>query len=265
MQPPLRIAILETESPTPDFQSKYGSYGDLFIRLLSSASITLNTNPPFRTDDLQFSKWDVERSLDYYPDIEEVDALLVVGHQDHLGPTSMDSTPWIIKLVDFVRKVLMEQDRVRVIGVNYGQLIVGRALGCAIDRMPGWEVSSTTINLSEVGKKVFGRDHLSLMQLHRDHVVTLPVNPFPQLPNAILEILGDSDHCAVQGLYTPRKVIALQGLPELESGMMTQLIHERLRQGQMAKDVANDAASRTSLRNDGVHIGMAFLRFLLEP
>lgn len=264
MQPPLRIAILETDSPNADFQSKYGSYGDAFVRLLSNASMTLN--PPLGPNDLQFTKWDVERNPDYYPDLEEVDALLIGGSQDLLGATSMDSTPWILKLIDFTRKVLMEQDRVRVIGVNFGQLVIGRALGCVVDRMPqGYETSITTIELSDMGKKIYGRNDLNIMQHHRDHIVTLPVNPFPQLPNAVLEITGYADICAVQGLYTPGKVISLQGHPELARETMSALVQDRLRQGYFSKDMANDAITRTSLRNDGVHIAATFLKFLLEP
>ncbi|KAF3930468.1 hypothetical protein ABW20_dc0109240 [Dactylellina cionopaga] len=245
MQPPLRIAILETDSPNADFQSKYGSYGDAFVRLLSNASMTLN--PPLGPNDLQFTKWDVERNPDYYPDLEEVDALLIGGSH-------------------FTRKVLMEQDRVRVIGVNFGQLVIGRALGCVVDRMPqGYETSITTIELSDMGKKIYGRNDLNIMQHHRDHIVTLPVNPFPQLPNAVLEITGYADICAVQGLYTPGKVISLQGHPELARETMSALVQDRLRQGYFSKDMANDAITRTSLRNDGVHIAATFLKFLLEP
>ncbi|EPS36729.1 hypothetical protein H072_9733 [Dactylellina haptotyla CBS 200.50] len=262
MQPPLNISVLDNDSPPPEFQSQYGSYGDAFIRLLSNASMTLN--PPLGPSDLQFKKWDVERSPDYYPEIDEVDALIVVGSQDLLGSTAMDSTPWILKLTDFVRKVLMEHDRVRVIGVNFGHLIIARALGCVIDRLSQWETSITTVSLSDMGKKVYGREELNIMQLHRDHVVTLPVNPFPQLPNAVLDLIGSTDACAIQGLYTPRKVISLQGHPELDVHMIGDLVRSRLQAGSFSKDAAEDAVGRAPWRNDGVYIAATFLKFMLD-
>ncbi|KAK6544329.1 hypothetical protein TWF694_001029 [Orbilia ellipsospora] len=263
MQPPLRIAVLDTDNPSADFQSKYGTHGDAFIRLLGNASMTLN--PPLGPNDLHFRKWDVVNSSDYYPNIEEVDALIIVGSQDILDKNATDSTPWILKLTDFIRKVLTEQDRVRVIGVNFGHLIIGRALGCVIERVLHWEASISTVKLNDIGRKAYGRDELNIMELHRDNLVTLPVNPFPQLPNAILEIVGETDACAVQGLYTPGKVISLQGQPELDVQTMGALIQERLNSGYFRSDVATDALNRASWRNDGVYIAAAFLRFLLEP
>ena len=102
------------------------------------------------------------------------------------------------------------------------------------------------------------------MQLHRDHVVTLPLNPFPQLPNAVLEMTAETDVFAVQGLYTPGKVISLQGQPELDINTMTALVQHRSQSGYFKDDFAGDAIGRASLRNDGVHIASTFLRFLLE-
>lgn len=53
----------------------------------------------------------------------------------------------------------MEQDRVRVIGVCFGHQIVGRALGCVVDRNEkGWEISITNVSLNDVGKKAYGID-----------------------------------------------------------------------------------------------------------
>lgn len=67
--------------------------------------------------------------------------------------------PWIVKLTEFVQKVLLEQDRIRVAGICFGHQIVGRALGGVCDRNEkGWEISITEVNLSEIGKGLFGRN-----------------------------------------------------------------------------------------------------------
>lgn len=103
------------------------------------------------------------------------------------------------------------------------------------------------------------------MQMHRDHLVTLPVSPFPQLPNEILEITGETDTCAVQGLYTPRKVITVQGHPEYTQDIMQIIIETRASQGIFHQELAKDGLRRAGDKNDGTAIAASFLRFLLDP
>ncbi|KAF3918508.1 hypothetical protein ABW21_db0206111 [Orbilia brochopaga] len=260
MQRRIRIAVLECDAPSAAFQQQFGTFGDTVIRLLRTSCVSLD--PPLDQNDLVFTKWDVERQPDYYPEPDDVDAILICGIHDLLPPNAMDSTPWIIKLTDFTHKILLDQDRVRVIGINFGQLVIGRALGCVVDRTPHvWEASISTVTLNDAGQKTYLNDNL----LHRDSLVTLPVNPFPQLPEATLDIVGETETCAVQGVYTPRKVLSLQGDPELTNEMMMTLVRERIQGGHYSKEFASDALRRVNARNDGVAIGAAFLRFLLEP
>jgi len=77
-----------------------------------------------------------------------------------LGHNAFDNTPWIIKLVDFVKQVLA-QDRVRIIGVCFGHQILGRALGAHVGRGDlGWEVSVLPMTLTDKGKEIFQREEL---------------------------------------------------------------------------------------------------------
>jgi GMP synthase-like glutamine amidotransferase len=83
------------------------------------------------------------------------------------GYDSFDSTPWIVKLVEYTKKALAH-DRIRVIGVCFGHQIIGRALGQRVGRGDGgWEVSVTPIQLAQKGKELFkteklvGRTHSS--------------------------------------------------------------------------------------------------------
>jgi len=63
--------------------------------------------------------------------------------------------------VDFTKKLLEEQDRVRIIGVCFGHQILGRALGVKVGRSPGgWEVSVLPVELSPKGKELFKQDSL---------------------------------------------------------------------------------------------------------
>jgi GMP synthase-like glutamine amidotransferase len=57
--------------------------------------------------------------------------------------------------VEFTKTVL-EQDRVRIIGVCFGHQIVGRIMGQKVGRGDkGWEVSVVPISLSPKGKELF--------------------------------------------------------------------------------------------------------------
>lgn len=68
---------------------------------------------------------------------------------------------WIVKLVDFTKRMLQNQSRVRIMAVCFGHQIVGRAYGVMPERNDsGWEVSVTPVALTERGKQVFGQDSL---------------------------------------------------------------------------------------------------------
>ena len=73
---------------------------------------------------------------------------------------SFDNDPWILKLVDFTKK-LLEQDRIRVIGVCFGHQILGRAAGAKVGRSDdGWEISVMPVQLTAKGKEIFQQDTL---------------------------------------------------------------------------------------------------------
>ena len=69
---------------------------------------------------------------------------------------SFDNDPWILKLVEFTKKVL-QQDRVRLIGVCFGHQIIGRAMEVKVDRSnQGWEIAVVPVQLTEKGQQLFG-------------------------------------------------------------------------------------------------------------
>jgi hypothetical protein len=75
MKTPLRIAILECDTPLPEIVEKYGRYGDIFSTLLETAAEGLNLSPK---KDLKLSAYDVV-DKQAYPDLEDIDAVLISG------------------------------------------------------------------------------------------------------------------------------------------------------------------------------------------
>lgn len=153
---PLRLAILEADTPLPNTNAKYHGYGGVFTDLLRRA-----VAPDPLDTHLQLSVHHVvaddPANPPSYPDLASIDAILISGskHSAYLDE------PWINRLVDFTRAALATEGRVKVVGVCFGHQIVGRAAGVEIGvNEKGWEVSVTEIRLSATGKKIFGSDTL---------------------------------------------------------------------------------------------------------
>jgi hypothetical protein len=152
---PLRIAILECDTPLVGTKAKYGGYGGVFTTLLKAGADALSYPGLSSTEGLSLSTYDVV-SQPRYPPLDDIDAILITGSRYN----SFDNDPWILKLVAFVEEVL-KQRRVRIIGVCFGHQIVGRAMGVTVARSEkGWEVSVTTIDLTERGQEIFGKTAL---------------------------------------------------------------------------------------------------------
>lgn len=95
----------------------------------------------------------------------------------------------------------------------------------------------------------------NIHQMHRDIVYTYP----PEV-----EPLGHTDRCEVQGMYIKNRLIAVQGHPEFTKEIMTELMEARHENGVFDDGMFKDGMSRAGDRHDGVAVGSAFLRFLLE-
>lgn len=60
--------------------------------------------------------------------------------------------------MEFVTKVL-DQKRVRIIGVCYGHQIVGRAMGMQTGRSDGgWEIAVCQVQMTKKGQELFKKD-----------------------------------------------------------------------------------------------------------
>lgn len=152
---PLRLAILEADTPVPAANERYGGYLGVFKHLFTRA-----VAPAPLESELILTGHDVVRNpATAYPSLDDVDAILVSGSKHN----AFEDDEWILALVEFVRKALLH-DRVKVVGICFGHQIVARALGALVARSDqGWELSVVETRLTEKGKEVFGRERETLV------------------------------------------------------------------------------------------------------
>ncbi|KAF3035215.1 hypothetical protein E8E12_003521 [Didymella heteroderae] len=228
MKTPLRIAILQCDTPPPHVVELYGAYDRIFTTLLETAAPGVGLDPK---KDLELSAWEVVTAQEY-PNIDDIDAVLISGSKHN----SFDNDPWILKLVEFTGK-LLKQDRVRIIGVCFGHQILGRALGARVGRSDnGWEIAVLPVELTAKGKEVFQQDTLAIHQMHKDIVFEYPEG---------VEPLGGSPRCLTQGMYQKNRLISVQGHPEFHEGI----------QGLLGVGSDEDGADEDGVDTDGDLVG----------
>ena len=91
--------------------------------------------------------------------------------------------------------------------------------------------------------------------MHKDIVYEYP-------PGA--ESLGFTPKCEIHGMLVPRRVITIQGHPEFDKDIMTELLETRHTQGIFDDPTYEDGMARVAREQDGVMVYGVFLRFLQD-
>lgn len=73
---PIRVAVLECDTPIPSVLSTYGRYGDIITRMMLAGGATMD--PPILSTDVHFTKWDVVDAQEY-PNLEDIDHIIISG------------------------------------------------------------------------------------------------------------------------------------------------------------------------------------------
>lgn len=76
MQKKLRLAILQCDTPLPNTAKQYGGYGGVFKSLLSAGARAEGLDPD---DVLDFMLYQVVERPDEYPELDNIDAILLTG------------------------------------------------------------------------------------------------------------------------------------------------------------------------------------------
>ena len=91
--------------------------------------------------------------------------------------------------------------------------------------------------------------------MHRDIVFHYPPG---------VEELGSNSVCKVQGMYVPTRLLTVQGHPEFDEEIMTEILETRHKMGVFDDETFASAMKRVVKPHDGLVVSKAFLRFLLD-
>ncbi|KAI5294291.1 hypothetical protein KEM52_004324 [Ascosphaera acerosa] len=261
----VRLAILECDTPVPPVLERVGTYGDVFKALLRTAATAIQdeatiAGKPAPSIDWQFSVFDVVAEPQTYPDLDDVDAVLITGSKHD----SYRDVPWINTLVDYTAKIL-RQDRVKLVGICFGHQIIGRALGMRVKpNTKGWEVAVNEFDLTDAGTKLFGRADMRLQFVHRDIVHDPPAQVSPLNPTASIVRLGGNEICENQGMYSPGHFLSVQGHPEFTDFIVSRIVEARHASGVFTDEMAREFLDKATREHDGLLVSKAIVRFLVD-
>ncbi|GJN66398.1 Glutamine amidotransferase type 1 [Purpureocillium lilacinum] len=248
----LRLAVLECDSPQPQTRELYGNYTGVFTALLSAAAESSGSPPPGLSALVSIKGYDIVNELHTYPDLDEIDAVLLTGSRHN----AFDNDPWIKNLVDFTKRALDTDGRVKVVGICFGHQIIGRALGAKVGKSDkGWEVAVTDVDLTPAGKEIFDLDILRIHQMHHDIVFGFPDGAEP---------LGSNAFCDNQGMYSPGRYLTVQGHPEFTPDIISEVLFNRHTVQIFTDEQYEDGMRRATVPHDGVAVGRAILKFMRQ-
>ncbi|KAJ5513898.1 hypothetical protein N7463_003450 [Penicillium fimorum] len=246
----IHIAILVCDTPIQPIIKKYGDYFAIFQALLRQGFKDLEISEKSNDITVEFSEHHMVDN-NRFLDLENVDAVLLTGSKHDAWADDQ----WIRDLTSNIRETVLTHKK-PVVGICFGHQILARALGAQVGRnKAGWEVSVEKLALTEVGKTLFGKDTLSIQQMHRDIVFDVPIGYMN---------LATSPKCEVQGLYLPKRVLSVQGHPEYNESIMSCLLEARHDNGIFDDKLYNDGLSRVGDSHDGWLIAKVIARFILD-
>lgn len=255
------ICMLNADTPVPVVYAQKGpTYGRIFHQLLSAAGHQIIPNTTIESTDFDVMKGEYPASL------ENFDAIVISGSAN----SAYDDHEWIRRLDDYIFDVYSSHPEIKIFGSCFGHQLICQSLlkrfGVKVEVDPkGWEIGVKEITLQERFRQMLGRnstllvpEKLRLQFVHHDHVV-IP-NP-SALPTSWI-MVGSTQHCAVQGVYEPGRILTYQGHFEFDRFVNSEAI--KFFFPTWAPETLQETLEAIDADDDAVFAAEMVLRFLTE-
>jgi GMP synthase-like glutamine amidotransferase len=231
----VKIAILETGAPPGPLRPEYGSYPDMFVKLLEETG-------------LEFEAVSFDVTAGEYPaDPSAFDGHLITGS----AAGAYEDLPWIAPLKAYLNAA---KGHTKLVGVCFGHQIMAEAFGGKVIKSPkGWGIGLQAYELFEPRAWIDSPAPVAVPVSHQDQVVELP-------PTA--RAIGGNAFCPLGVIaYDDHPAISMQHHPEFEPAYASALIERRL---ETVLDEDQGLAAIESLKapDDRLRVGGWIRRFL---
>ncbi|MGE5721979.1 MAG: glutamine amidotransferase-related protein [Sphingomonadales bacterium] len=198
----MNIAILDAGKPPARLIERFGTYADMFVRLLGRDAVA--------------ATYDVTRRQ--FPEQPSAhDAYLITG-----SPAGVhEPLPWIGPLKGFLRAA---RGQAKLVGICFGHQIMAEAFGGRVQRSDkGWGVGLQRYRILEREPWMDDVEEVALPVSHQDQVVEQP-------PHTTL--IAANSFCEIGGLaYRDQPAMSFQFHPEFEpefAAALIELMRDRL-------------------------------------
>jgi GMP synthase-like glutamine amidotransferase len=185
----MKIGILQTGKTPPELVDEYGTYAEMFMRLIQTEK-----------DDFVFQIF--EACDNEFPEsCYDCDGWFVTGSKHG----AYEEIPWIIYLSKFIVEIY--NSKLPILGICFGHQIIAQALGGTVAKSKkGWGVGFDRYKLGNKTKYMSNLDERVMLNvMHQDQVVELPKKA---------TLYASSEFCNNAGYYIDNHVLTIQAHPE---------------------------------------------------
>ncbi|MFL5296586.1 MAG: type 1 glutamine amidotransferase [Phenylobacterium sp.] len=231
----MKVGILKTGRPPRACIPQFGTYPDMFMRLLGEDAFEWRT---FAADEGELPKSPTA-----------CDAYLITGG----AAGAYDPEPWIGETMDFLRQA---RGKAALVGVCLGHQLMAQAFGGRVIKSPkGWGVGENEYRVLLHEPWMDGAETIRLPASHQDQVVEKP-------PAA--EVWAASEFTPFAALIWPgERAISMQPHPEFDPAYAIALIETR-RDGPLTPDQATQAVATYAGPDDRARVGGWIKNFLAQ-